>query len=320
MALASTPVYAASALEEGKAAYQSGDYRTAIVNWRLLIQEGQPEGSFFLGTMYSEGKGVAQDHAKAFELYSEAAEKGFVPAQYNLGNQYANGEGTTRDYAKAEQWWGKAAEAGLMQAQLNLGHLYYFGAGGKKDPALARKWLTAAAAQGSEDAKATLAKLDAAEPMRVPPAKTAAAASAATPASAPPSAPPAPTSVANTAPTASAAAPVAPAITDTLRREAWALAQPPTNFTAQIMAIGAEHLAREHIQQHGLAGNAAYVESAAQGNTIYRIVYGSYASRAAAEKALAALPRAATASSPWVRSFAEIHKLIDTRFAQRGAP
>jgi septal ring-binding cell division protein DamX len=290
----STIAHSASAIDEGRAAYAAGDYTAAIGHWQKLIEEGRPEGVFFLGVMYAEGKGVAQDHTKAFALYTEAAEKDFAPAQYNLGNQYATGEGVTQDFSKAEFWWTKAAERGLVPAQVNLGNLYYHGAGGAKNAALARKWLTLAADKGSADAKQTLARLDAEEAAsRQAPKLSAAPAS-------------------NDAPVRTTA--------DGLRREAWVLAQPANHYTLQILAAGTDNLARDFIQQQGLASRTAYIESAAQGATVFRVFYGSYASRELADKALAALPRALSAGSPWVRSFAEVHKLVDRRHEARGAP
>ncbi len=284
-------VPAASTIEEGRAAYAAGDYKAAIGHWQALIDADRPEGKFFLGVMYAEGKGVPQDHARAFQLYTEAAEKDHVPAQYNLANQYATGEGVAQDFGKAEFWWTKAAQRGLMPAQENLGNLYYHGAAGEKNAALARKWLTLAAAQGSAAAKATLARLDAEEG---PSAGVAAA-----------------PATANANPHTAAGG---------LRREAWVLAQPAQHYTLQILAAGSEALARDFIQQHGLASRAAYIESLTQNATVFRVFYGSYASRGEADKALAGLPRALTTGSPWVRSFAEVHKLMEHRHAERGAP
>lgn len=287
--LASINAFGANAMEAGRAAYAAGDYSTAIEKWLALVQEGRPEGSFFLGVMYAEGKGVERNHVKAFDLYNEAAQKGYVPAQYNLGNQYATGEGVAQDYAKAEFWWTKAAEAGLAQAQVNLGTLYLYGVTGAKDYARARKWLTLAAVQGSPHAKDALAKLDAESP-----------------------AAPAPAGV------ASAAQPPTAAGAQTPRREAWVLAQPAAHHTIQILAAGSEAIARDYIKQHDLAAQAAYVEGAAPNGTVFRVIYGSYANRDQADKALAALPRALSGTSPWVRSFSEVHKLIDRRYAERG--
>ena len=158
--LISTASVGGSTLDDGIKAYESEDYQTAIEKWQTLIQQGSPEGLFYLGVMYAGGKGLAQDKTKAFQLYSEAAQKDHLPAQYNLGMQYATGEGVTQDFSKAEYWWTKAAERGLMQAQFNLGNLYYYGLTGEKNPVTARKWLTLAAKQGSPHAKESLARLE----------------------------------------------------------------------------------------------------------------------------------------------------------------
>ena len=161
--LISAAAVGASTVDEGIAAYGSGDYKTAIEKWQILIKQGSPDGLFYLGVMYANGTGVARDTTRAFELYSEAAQKDHLSAQYNLGMQYATGEGVTQDFSKAEYWWTKAAERGLMQAQSNLGSLYYHGVAGQKNPIAARKWLSLAAQQGSPHAKEVLAKLDADE-------------------------------------------------------------------------------------------------------------------------------------------------------------
>lgn len=301
------PAQGADAIEQGIAAHQTGDYKTAIEKWHELIKEGRPEGSFFLGIMYAEGKGVEQNHAKAFALYTTAAEMDFAPAQYNLGNQYATGEGVAMDLNRAESWWTKAAERGLVQAQTNLGNFYYHGVIRERNPALARKWLTLAAEQGSPHAKETLAKLDAEE------AQAAAAAPAA-------EAPEVNAADATRIARATAAPDAAAEAAETLRREAWVLAQPGNHYTIQILAAGTDDLAREFIKQQGLAAEAAYIESPGQSTAVFRVIHGSYTSRALADKALAALPRGVAANSPWIRSFAEVHKLVDRRHAKRGAP
>ena len=280
-----------STLDDGIKAYESEDYQTAIEKWQTLIQQGSPEGLFYLGVMYAGGKGLAQDKTKAFQLYSEAAQKDHLPAQYNLGMQYATGEGVTQDFSKAEYWWTKAAERGLMQAQFNLGNLYYYGLTGEKNPVTARKWLTLAAKQGSPHAKESLARLDAEEaqttslsPQLIGP---------------------------DTTPRTS---------TDTLRREAWILAQPPSHYTIQILSISSESAVREYLKKHGLSANAAYLETPSQEASVFKVVYGSYPSRDLANKAIATLPRTSSSSAPWIRTFAQVHKLVDRRYAQRGAP
>jgi DamX protein len=159
---------------------------------------------------------------------------------------------------------------------------------GARNTALARKWLTLAAERGSADAKATLAKLDADENRT-------------------------PVTAATGEPGVAQATRSAP---EGVRREAWVLAQPAQHYTIQLMAAQSEAQARDFIQQQGLANRAAYFETA--GTAVVRVVLGSYASRELADKALAALPRPLSANAPWVRTFGELHKLVDLQAAQRG--
>ncbi len=58
------------------AAYQRGDYATAIRKFRPLAEQGNAEAQFNLGGMYRQGRGVPQDDAEAMKWYRKAAEQG----------------------------------------------------------------------------------------------------------------------------------------------------------------------------------------------------------------------------------------------------
>ena len=62
--------------DEAVAAYQRGDYATAIRELRPLAEQGDADAQFNLGTMYGIGLGVPQDFAKAVKWYRKAAEQG----------------------------------------------------------------------------------------------------------------------------------------------------------------------------------------------------------------------------------------------------
>ncbi len=85
--------------KEGEAAYKRGDYATALREWRSLAEQGNAKAQFFLGLMYSKGRGVPQDYAEAVGWWHKAAEQGVAEAQYNLGVMYDRGLGVTQDYA-----------------------------------------------------------------------------------------------------------------------------------------------------------------------------------------------------------------------------
>lgn len=62
------------------------------------------------GLAYAFGDGVAQNDRNAFNLFYEAAEKGYAQAQYKVGVAFSYGEGVRQDHKKAADWYRKAAE------------------------------------------------------------------------------------------------------------------------------------------------------------------------------------------------------------------
>ena len=99
-ALALISIAAAGPLEDGQAAYQKGDYATALQIFRPLAEQGNAEAQRMLGSAFAGGQGVPQDFVQAVIWYSEAAGQGDPDAQSNLGAMYANGWGVPQDYAQ----------------------------------------------------------------------------------------------------------------------------------------------------------------------------------------------------------------------------
>lgn len=62
-------------LDDAQAAYERGDYATALQLLRLLAERGDAEARFHLGMMYARGDGVAQDNKEAVKWYRLAAEQ-----------------------------------------------------------------------------------------------------------------------------------------------------------------------------------------------------------------------------------------------------
>ncbi len=133
--------------DEGLAAYQRGDYATALRDWRPLAEQGNANAQFFLGLMYGNGLGVPRDYAKALQWWRKAAEQGVAGAQYNLGIMYDTGRGVPQDYAEAARWYRKAAGQGDATAQFNLGFMYGNGQGVPQDYAQAHMWFNLAASR-----------------------------------------------------------------------------------------------------------------------------------------------------------------------------
>ncbi len=136
--------------DEAVAAYNQGDYETALHEFRTLAEEGDADAQRNLGTMYHEGQGVPQDYTKAVRWFRKAAEQGNPPAQFNLSIMYINGEGMPRDNVEAVKWYRKAAEQGFAKAQSNLGVMYANGQGVPQDYVQAHMWFNLAGAQVHE--------------------------------------------------------------------------------------------------------------------------------------------------------------------------
>ena len=109
--------------QKGVTAYESGNYATALREWKPLAEQGNAYAQFALGEMYDKGKGVPQDYKTAVKWYRLAAEQGNAKSQGNLGLMYYNGDGVPQDDRTAEKWWRLAAEQGGAVAQYNLENL-----------------------------------------------------------------------------------------------------------------------------------------------------------------------------------------------------
>jgi len=73
----------AGPFEEGVAAYQSGDYATALRRWGPLAVQGDAMAQSNLGVMYEFGLGVPQDFVQAHLWFNVAATQGDAVAQQN---------------------------------------------------------------------------------------------------------------------------------------------------------------------------------------------------------------------------------------------
>jgi TPR repeat protein len=111
----SAPV-AAGPFEEAGVAYNRADYATALRLYRPLADQGNGNAQFSLGTMYAEGRGVAQDYVEAAKWYRLAADQGHAKAQSNLGIMYDNGRGVARDEVLAHMWFSLSVAQGNQEA------------------------------------------------------------------------------------------------------------------------------------------------------------------------------------------------------------
>ena len=71
-----TPALSAD-FQKGQTAYRSGDYATAMQEWKPLAEQGDAIAQNNLGLMYSKGQGVPLDFKTAVKWFRLAAEHGY---------------------------------------------------------------------------------------------------------------------------------------------------------------------------------------------------------------------------------------------------
>jgi len=107
---------AAQDIAKGSAAWNSGDYATAIKEFRPLAEAGVAKVQNYLGFMYHEGQGVFQDYVEAVKWYRLASNQGFSAAQTHLGSMYRFGRGVDQDNVMAHMWYNISAVNGSKVA------------------------------------------------------------------------------------------------------------------------------------------------------------------------------------------------------------
>jgi tetratricopeptide (TPR) repeat protein len=90
----------AAAYDDAFAAYQKGDYQTALKLMKPLAEGGNVNAQYNVGAMYNENL-VKQDYNEAAKWFQKAAAQGNVFAQVDLGVLYEYGHGVQKDYKEA---------------------------------------------------------------------------------------------------------------------------------------------------------------------------------------------------------------------------
>ena len=133
---------------KGLAAAQSGDFATALREWKPLAEQGHVDAQLNLGQMYYKGQGVSQDDKTAVTWFTLAAEQGHADAQLNLGRMYYKGQGVPQDEKTAGKWITLAAEQGHVSDQAILSTMYASGGGVIVDNVYAHMWGSIAVSRG----------------------------------------------------------------------------------------------------------------------------------------------------------------------------
>jgi DamX protein len=88
----------------------------------------------------------------------------------------------------------------------------------------------------------------------------------------------------------------------------WYATQAGSRFTLQILGARQESGAQAFVKAHG--SEYRYFKKLHQGQPLYVVTYGSFATRDAAQAALRSLPAKVQAGKPWPRNFAGIQQEI----------
>ena len=131
--LLATPLQAASFKETWQALFKE-DFPQAIAGARELKLNEDPRGNFLFGYMYLFGKGLDKDPVKAESYFKRASEAGFNGATFRLGKMYREGHpGVPKQTALAFELISQAAEKGGPNAQFNLAQMIENGEGTEVD-------------------------------------------------------------------------------------------------------------------------------------------------------------------------------------------
>lgn len=101
---------------EGLAAFDAGDYATALEIWETLADQGSGEAQLAAAQIYQDGLGVPANPRKARKLYERAARSGNAVGALNYAEFLFEGRGGPRDPVGAYVWMKRAAGQGRQWA------------------------------------------------------------------------------------------------------------------------------------------------------------------------------------------------------------
>ena len=130
------------------------DKKKAFQVWEELSEKGYIRSTFYLGVCYDVGIGTRKNDRKAYCNYLLAAELGHVEAQYNVYKMLYDGVGVDKNIDESIEWLKVAALGNKdIEAIRDLGFCYYMGRGVKKNYKLAVKYYRVAAKKGDSKAQ-----------------------------------------------------------------------------------------------------------------------------------------------------------------------
>jgi TPR repeat protein len=102
-------------LEDGQAAFNTGNYDLAFSLWQTRATQGHSDAQVFVGLSYANGWGVDKNTKLAGHWYQKAAKNDNASGQFLLGIYLISGKGS--DLPKGVMWLRRAAENGDASAK-----------------------------------------------------------------------------------------------------------------------------------------------------------------------------------------------------------
>lgn len=263
-------------------AFMFGQYEVAFKAWLPLAEEGYAKAQAALAWMYHTGNGVKRNLKTAASWYKKAAEQGDEIAQNNLAVMYENGLGIPVNQKTAAYWYKESANSGYSYAQYNMGRIYSEGIGVKQNMKEAKYWLRIASRQGVKQATEALALI---EHRPVTPVKN----------------------IKSTPPIAHA-----PYHSSSVAKGlAWIEKQQRSHYTIQLAhSKDADWLLKLAASAPLKGPMVQFKTKDKKGEVWINLIYGSFSSYQAAEKARKTLPAPFRKWSPWLRRFGEINAIL----------
>ncbi len=145
-------IYEAGLLNRPKDEVKACDYFERVGNARA-------DSLHNMATCFYNGRGRAENHAKARILYAQAAEAGWLMSYCARGNMLIKGQGGDVDVGRGLELCRFAADLGDKNAQTDLGGYLLMGKVTDRKPVEAREWLTRAANQEQGNASYLLGQI-----------------------------------------------------------------------------------------------------------------------------------------------------------------
>lgn len=139
----------ASDLDDGFAAFQAQDYKTALQKLLPLAKKGNTDAEMLVSLIYLSQK----NNTEAVKWIVKAAKQGDPVAQRSLGEAYKMGNaGLEKNSETAAMWLTRAANQNEAEAQYMLASLYISGDGVDKNFKQSMFWLKKSAGNGYQPA------------------------------------------------------------------------------------------------------------------------------------------------------------------------